>query len=128
MNFIMVFKVLADFVILPHVIGKRMIFCFGQTHSSLCICVSFIKQVNPPWHLLSESLNKNTTEEKSVKPVALTYLTVVCELNSESLRSQCLSLSLSRCLLFSAVSPILCFAAVCKSQHVLLSNRKAQNK
>lgn len=25
-------------------------------------------------------------------------------------------------------SPVLCFAAVCKSQHVLLSNRKAQNK
>lgn len=48
-----------------------------QTRRSLCICVSFIKQVNPPWHLLSKSLNKNTTEEKSVKPVALTYLTAV---------------------------------------------------
>lgn len=50
-----------------------------QTRSSLCICVSSFKQVNPPWHLLSESPNKNTTEEESVKPVALTYLTVVSQ-------------------------------------------------
>lgn len=57
------------------------------TRSSPCICVSFIKQVNPPWHLVGESLNKNTTEEESVKPVTLTYLTAVCELNSVSLRS-----------------------------------------
>lgn len=48
-----------------------------QTRRSLCICASFFKQVNPAWHLLSASLNNNATEENSVKPVALTYLTVV---------------------------------------------------
>lgn len=56
-----------------------------QTRSSLRICVSFIKQVNPAWHLLSESPEQNnqpkkkkkSREEKSVKPVALTYLTAV---------------------------------------------------
>lgn len=93
-----------------------------QTRSSPCICVSFIKQVNPPRHLLSKSLNKNTTEEKSVKPVALTYLTVVCELNSESLRSQCLSFSfpLSPLSHFSILYP----AALCKWQHLQKATEK----
>lgn len=38
-----------------------------QTRSSLRICVSFIKQVNPAWHLLSESLNKTTNQKKKKK-------------------------------------------------------------
>lgn len=94
-----------------------------QTNISLCICVSFMTQVNPWWHLLSESLNKSTTEEKSVKPVALTYLTVVCEPNTEGSTSQCLSFSLS--LLPRFRFSILSFAALCKSQH---GNRKGLNE
>lgn len=99
-----------------------------QTRSSLCICVSFMRQVNLPWHLLSKSLNKNTTEEKSVKPAALTYLTVVCELNSESLRSQCLSFSFSLSLLpLFSVSPF-CVLLHSVNYNMQQSKRKVKNK
>lgn len=131
MNFIMLFKVLADSVILSHVSrnewsitsakrSRRGLSTQAQTRSSLCICVSFIKQVNSPWHLLSESLNKNTTEEKSVKPVALTYLTVVVWAEQWELEKAVsvfffLTVASSPFHCFS----ILCFAAFCKSQHTL---------
>ena len=84
MNFIVAFKVSADFADSPPATtflrgnerpiaasekekekgNEEAFLAQDQTRSSLRICVSFIKQVNPAWHLLSESPNKTTKKKK----------------------------------------------------------------
>lgn len=109
LNFTIMFKVIADLVVLPHVSVNSGSIAFAKTkpqrplHTSsdmqftLHLCKLY--QNRWIWHgtYSARARTKNTTEEKSVKPVALTYLTVVCELNSERFRSQCLSVSSSLC-------------------------------